>query len=70
MSEYVDCVKRKLEFLEKHPEWDIVYVKSMGYYEASRDEPNTVITDYRLEFLMNRVEQATQEVKEKSTDHE
>lgn len=59
MSEHLDQVKRKLAFLEAHPEWEIGYVRSQGYYEATRDDPNTVITDYRLDFLMDRVERAT-----------
>lgn len=57
--EYTDNVKRKEEFLAEHPEWSIGYVKSEGYYLATRDEPNTVITDYRLECLLDRVERAT-----------
>lgn len=58
---YEDQVKRKLAFLEAHPEWSIVFVRSMGYYEAVRDDPNTVMTDYDLSLLMDRVEQATRD---------
>lgn len=59
MAEYRDNVKWKLDFLQAHPEWSIGFVRSMGYHEATRDEPNTVITDYDLGNLMRRVTLAT-----------
>lgn len=59
MAEYRDNVKWKLEFVEAHPEWSIVFVRSQGYYEAVRDDPNTIITDHDLGLLMRRVERAT-----------
>jgi hypothetical protein len=59
MVEWTDQVVRKEKFLAAHPEWTIVYVKSAGYFEASRDDPNTVITDYQLQHLLDRVENAT-----------
>jgi hypothetical protein len=59
MAEWTDQVVRKDKFLAAHPEWSIVYVRSAGYFEASRDNPNTVITDYELRFLLDRVEKAT-----------
>ena len=59
MAEWTDQVVRKEKFLADHPEWNIVYVKSAGYFEASRDDPNTVITDYQLQHLLDRVEDAT-----------
>lgn len=56
---HVDQVVRKEKFLAEHPEWSIVFVRSGGYFEATRDEPNTVITDYQLRCLLDRVERAT-----------
>jgi hypothetical protein len=57
-DDYIDQVKRKLEFLEQHPEWAITFVRSAGYHEAVREEANgiMVITGYPLEYVMNQIE--------------
>lgn len=55
----VDQVKRRAEFEACHPEWTITFVRSMGYYEGTRDDPNTVITDYDLRHFLDKLERAT-----------
>lgn len=59
-AQWTDQVARKEKFVADHPEWSIAYVRSAGYFEAVRDEPNTVITDYDLCALLDRVERATE----------
>lgn len=63
MAEYTDNVKWKMAFLKEHPEWQIGFVRregAPGYHEAVREDPNTMITDYDLGQLMQRVEAATE----------
>lgn len=50
--------RERLEFLAEHPEWSIRFVKSFGYFQAVRDEPNTIITDYDLPALLTRARAA------------
>lgn len=50
--------RERLEFLAEHPEWDIVFVRTYGYFQATRDYPNTIITDYDLSALLARASDA------------
>lgn len=52
--------RERMEFLAEHPEWAIRYVSEFGYFEATRDEPNTIMTDYNLPALLRRAEAAAQ----------
>lgn len=51
----------RLEFLAEHPEWRITFIQVYGYFEAVRDEPNTIITDYDLLALLDRARKATEQ---------
>jgi hypothetical protein len=50
---------RKAKFLADHPEWSIVYVRSMDRYEASTGDTDTqlvILQDKSLGSLMDRLE--------------
>jgi hypothetical protein len=57
-DDYIDQVQRKLEFLAKHPEWSMTFVRSAGYHEAVREDESgvTVLTSYRLQDILGKVE--------------
>jgi hypothetical protein len=51
--------QRRDKFLADHPEWSIVYVRSMDRYEASTGDTDTelvIMSDTHLADLMDRLE--------------
>ena len=51
--------ERRDKFLAAHPEWEIVYVRSMDRYEASTGDTSTelvILNDTHLSELMDRLE--------------
>lgn len=51
--------QRRDKFLTEHPEWAIVFVRSMDCYEASAGDTDTqlvILTDRHLGTLMDRLE--------------
>jgi hypothetical protein len=58
-SWYDKHTERKDKFLAQHPEWSIVYVRSMDRYEASSGDTDTqlvILSDKHLGTLMDRLE--------------
>jgi hypothetical protein len=66
---YQRIQERKARFLDKHPEWSIIHVRSLDRYEASKgdkDSPEglTLLQDKSLGELMTRLEARYPEAEE------
>jgi hypothetical protein len=58
-SWYVKVKERRDKFIADHPEWTIVYVRSMDRYEASKGDTDSalvILHDKSLGTLMDRLE--------------
>lgn len=60
LTDAVQAMRRE-EFERSHPEWSIRFVRWMQYWEGTRDNPNTVITDHDLGTFLDKLERASGE---------